>query len=349
MINDFGRNKIQLTLELNREEGINIFKRLVEFSDVVIENFSPRVMPNFGLDYPDLKTLNPAIIMCSMPGYGLTGPFRDYLSYGTNLDPAAGLASLMGYPDKGAQMSGNAYPDPVGGLNAASAILTALFYRRRTGKGQHIDLSQAESAASLVGEAVLGYALNKKIPPRTGNRHPYHAPYGCFACKGEDKWVAIAVKSDEEWTALCNVMGNPAELKDDKFSDALKRWENQDELNELIRSWTRENTHLEVMERLQKAGVPAGAVLNAPELLSDKHLAARDYYWEIDHPEAGRYRYCGLPIKLSKSPPYPRLAAPCLGQHNEYVLEEFLGFSKEEIAELEEKGVIGAEPIVEES
>jgi crotonobetainyl-CoA:carnitine CoA-transferase CaiB-like acyl-CoA transferase len=346
--NDVGRNKFGMTLELNREEGIDIFKRLVKISDVVLENYSPRVMPNFGLDYPVLEELNPAIIMCSMPGYGLTGPYRDYVSYGTNLDPASGLASLMGYPDRGPQMSGNAYPDPVAALHAASAILTALFYCRRTGKGQHIDLSQSESATSLIGETVLGYALNKKNPPRIGNRHPYHAPHGCFACKGEDKWVAVSVTSEEEWISLCKAMGNQSWMEDKKFSDQLKRWKNQDELNELIQSWTLQYTHLEVMERLQDAGVPAGAVLNAPELVSDKHLAERDFYWELDHPEVGRHRYCGLPIKLSKTPPSPRRPAPCLGQHNEYVLEEILGLSKEEIADLKEKDIVGMDPIIEE-
>ena len=136
--NDFGRNKLGLTLELNTPEGVDIFKRLVKISDVVLENFSPRVMPNFGLDYVVLRKINPSIIMCSMPGYGLTGPYRDYVSYGTNLDPATGLASLMGYPGEEAHMSGNAYPDPVAALHASGAILTALYHRNRTGQGQHI-------------------------------------------------------------------------------------------------------------------------------------------------------------------------------------------------------------------
>ncbi len=227
-----------MTLELNTPQGIDIFKRLVKISDVVLENFSPRVMPNFGLDYPVLKEINPGIILCSMPGYGLTGPYRDYVSYGTNLDPFSGLASLMGYPGEGAHMSGNAYPDPAAALHATGAILTALFHKIRSGQGQHIDLSQAESATCLIGETVLGYALNGKIPPRLGNRHPVHAPQGCYRCKGEDQWVAIAVSSEREWEALCRVLEHPEWIKDERFADSNNRRKNQNDLDEIIEIWT---------------------------------------------------------------------------------------------------------------
>ncbi|MBW2060848.1 MAG: CoA transferase [Deltaproteobacteria bacterium] len=343
--NDLGRNKLGLTLELNTPEGIEIFKRLVKISDVVLENYSPRVMPNFGLDYPALKEINPAVIMCSMPGYGATGPYRDYVSYGTNLDPASGLASLMGYPGEGAHMSGNAYPDPVAALHATGAILTALFLQRRTGKGQYIDLSQAESATCVIGEAVLGCALNGKVPPRLGNRHPSEAPYGCYRCKGDDKWVVIAVSSDEEWAALGQAMGSPDWIKDARFASAISRREDQDAVDEKIEAWTGQHTHYEVMKMLQEAGVPAGAVLDAAELLADKHLLERDFFWEIDHPEVGPRKYCALPIKLSRTPARVRRPAPCLGEHNEYVLGELLGLSRDEIAQLEKKGIIGDRPI----
>jgi len=344
LINDLGRNKLDLTLELNTPEGIDIFKRLVKISNVVLENYSPRVMPNFGLDYPVLNEINPGIIMCSMPGFGLTGPYRDYISYGTNLDAASGLASLMGYPDRGPQMSGNAYPDPAAALHAASAILIALFYQRRTGKGQNIDLSQCESATSLIGEVILGYALNKKIPPRRGNRHPYYAPHGCYRCKGEDKWVVIAVRSEEEWTAFTEAIGSPAWSHDERFAGRTGRWENQDEIDRLISEWTIDHSHYEVMEKLQNAGVPSGAVLNAAELLTDPQLDARGFFWEIDHPEVGPRKYAGLPIRLSETPATARRPAPCLGEHNNHILGEILGLSKAEIAQLEEKGVIGTSP-----
>ena len=280
-----------------------------------------------------------------MPGFGLTGPYRDYVSYGTNLDPFSGLASLMGYPGEGAHMSGNAYPDPAAALHATGAILTALFHKHRTGQGQHIDLSQAESATCLIGETVLGFALNGKIPPRMGNRHPVLAPQGCYRCKGEDRWVAIAVSSEKEWEALCRVLEHPEWIKEERFSDPVNRRKNQEELDELIETWTGRQTHLEAMHRLQEAGVPAGAVLDAAELLADEHLRARGFFREINHPEVGPRKYCGLPIRFSEaSMPAPK-PAPCLGEHNEYILGKLLGLSREEITHLEEENIIGTRPI----
>ena len=168
-------------------------------------------MPKFGLDYPRLRALNPGIILCSMPGYGSQGPHRSFISYGTNVDPASGLASLMGYPGEEPHMNGNAYPDPVAALFAVGAILTALYHQRRTGQGQYIDLSQAEATTALLGEASLGTRLNGAVPPRLGNRHPRQAPHGCYPCRGDDAWVAIAVDSDDEWRALTRAPG-PAGL-----------------------------------------------------------------------------------------------------------------------------------------
>jgi len=343
--NELSRNKLGMTLELNSPEGLDIFKQLVKKSDVVLENFSPRVMPNFGLDYDSLKELNPGIIMCSMPGYGLTGPFRDYVSYGTNLDPASGLASLMGYEGDLAHMSGNAYPDPAAAMHAASAILTALFYRLQSGEGQHIDLAQSESATCLLGEAVVGYALNQKIPYPIGNRHRQFAPQGIYRARGEDKWVAIAVSTEEEWQTMVKVMGNPSELNSDRFADHSGRIKNHDELDEIISTWTSKFTHQEIMQLLQENGVPAGAVWNAPELISDPQLAERGFFWEIDHPDVGPKIYGGFPIQLSEVPEWPKKPAPCLGEHNAQVLKTVLGFSNEKIHKLEQESVIGTEPI----
>ncbi len=344
-VNDFARNKLGITLELDTPEGADIFKRLVKISDVVLENFSPRVMPNFGLDYPVLKGINPAVVMCSMPGYGLSGPYRDYVSYGTNLDPASGLASMMGYPDGEAHMSGNAYPDPVAALNAVNAVLIALFHQRRTGKGQHIDLSQAETATSVIGEAVLTFALNGEIPRRVGNRHLFHAPHGCYRCRGEDKWVVIAVSSEEQWNALCKVMEPTDLMKDVRFIDRAARHLNHDVLDKSIENWTRRHTHYQVMHRLQKVGIPSGAVLDAAELSSDEHLEDRDFFIEVDHPEAGRRKHCSLPIGFSGFSTISAKPAPCLGEHNHYVLSELMGLTGTEIARLEEKEIIGNRPL----
>jgi len=250
----------------------------------------------------------------------------------------------MGYRDEDPMMAGNAYPDPVASFNAANAILTALFHRKRTGRGQYINLSQAEASTCLLGETVLGYAMTREVPPRMGNRHRAHTPHSAYPCKGEDKWVAIAVGSEEEWEALGDAMDNPGWMKEPRFADSLSRSAHQDELDGLIAGWTRQYTHYEAMHRLQAAGVPAGAVLDASELMSDPHLNDRDFYWEIDHPEAGRHRYCGFPIKLSGTPARVRRPAPCLGEHNEYVLGEILGMSEKAIADLEARKVISKVP-----
>lgn len=343
--NDLARNKHDITLELDTSEGLSLLRRLVSMSDVVVENFSPRVMPKFGLDYPRLKELNPRIILCSMPGYGSTGPYRGFISYGTNLDPASGLASLMGYPGEGPHMSGNAYPDPVAGLFAVGAILTALYHQRATGEGQYIDLSQAEAATALLGEVSLGVRLNGAVPSRNGNRHPRRAPHGCYPCRGEDAWVAIAVRGEGEWRAFAGVMGQPAWCSESRYATVSGRLEHQDELDRHIVDWTAERHVYDVMHALQAAGVPAGVVVNAEQLVNDPHLDAREFFWDIDHPEAGPRRYAGQPVRMSATPARPHRPAPCLGQHNDQVLRDLLGLTAGELAVLREKGVIGDQPV----
>ncbi len=343
--NDLARNKYDITLELDTSEGLSLLKRLIAISDVVIENYSPRVMPKFGLDYPHLRALNPKIILCSMPGYGSQGPYRGFISYGTNVDPAAGLASLMGYPGELPHMSGNAYPDPVAGLFAVGTILTALYHQRRTGQGQYIDLSQAEATTALLGEFSLGVQLNGEMPPRRGNRHPHQAPHGCYPCRGEDKWVAIAVGRDDEWRAFQRVQGHAAWCDDPRFATLQGRLQYHDELDRHITAWTKGQDAYQVMHTLQRAGVPAGVVVNAEELVNEPQLQARDFFWEIDHPEAGRLRYAGQPVRMSETPPQCYRPAPCLGQHNDQVLGGLLGLSAAELADLRDKGVIGDQPL----
>ena len=343
--NDLMRNKYDITLELDTPDGLSLLRRLIAISDVVIENYSPRVMPKFGLDYPRLQELNPRIILCSMPGYGSQGPYRGFISYGTNVDPAAGLASLMGYPGEAPHMSGNAYPDPVAGLFAVGAVLTALYHQRRTGQGQHIDLSQAEATTALLGEVSLGTRLNDVVPPRMGNRHPRQAPHGCYPCRGDDTWVAIAVRSDEEWHAFTRVLGHAAWCAEARFATLPGRLQHHDELDRHITAWTVKQDAYHVMHTLQNAGVPAGVVVNAEELVNDPHLHARHFFWDIDHPEAGMLRYAGQPVRLSATPARLYRSAPCLGQHNDQVLGGLLGLSADELAALRDKGVIGDHPL----
>jgi len=347
MVNDFNRNKLGITLDLNNPQGKDIFRRLVKISDVVLENYTPRVMRNFGLDYPVLREINPSIIMISMPGYGMSGPYCDYPAYGSSLEQHAGFSSLIGYADSGPYRTQSTYPDPVASVNAASAIMLALWHRRRTGKGQYIELAQIEASTCLLGEAILDYSMNKRPPRRMGNRHPFMAPHGCYRCQGEDMWVAIAVAGDEEWKALGKVMGGPPWSKEDRFADQLSRWQNQDELDKLIEGRTIGHDHYQVMHILQKAGVAAGAVVNVKEMLSDPHLKERRYFIELTHPQAGTHLHAGFAIKLSPTTASSRRPAPCLGEHNGYVLGELLGLSEEEIAQLEKDQIISTSPIKE--
>jgi len=347
MYNEFNRNKLGITLDLSTPQGQDIFKRLVSISDIVLENYTPRVMSNFGLNYEVLREVNPAIIMISMPGYGNNGPYRDYPAYGTTLEQHAGFSSIIGYPDSGPYRTQSTYSDPVASLNAVGALMLALYHRRRTGKGQYIELAQIETSVSLLAEPLLDFEMNHRYPERRGNRHPYMAPHGCYRCRGEDSWVSIAVATDEEWHAFCNVIGNPSWTGDERFADQAGRWHNQDELDKLITEWTTRQEHYQAMHILQKAGVSAGAVLNAKEVMENPHLRERAYFIRVTHPQAGTHDYCGLPLKLSDADTHSDRPAPCIGQDNHYVLGELLGFSEDEIRRFEEERIISDGPIID--
>lgn len=344
MFNDLNRNKRSLTLDLQTPQGVDVFKQLVTISDVVIENYTPRVMGNFGLDYPVLKTVKEDIIMLSMPAFGMNGPYREFPGYGNTIEPVAGITNLTGYAGEGPYPLGMTASDALAALHGVSAILTALWHRQQTGQGQYIDLSQAETMTSIIGEHIVGYGMNRQIPERLGDHHPYVAPHSCYRCQGDDMWVVIAVSSDDEWQKLCQAVGNPPWTKDTRFSDQMSRWQNQDELDRFIQEWTIERDHYEVMHILQSNGVACGPVLTGREVLNDPHLNERGFMVNITHPETGTHRYAGIPITLSKSPGTIRLPAPCLGEHNEEVLGGLLGLTGEQIAELEKAKVIGTAP-----
>lgn len=344
MFNDLNRNKLSLTLDLSKPDGVGIFKRLVRVSDVVVENYTPRVMANFGLDYPVLKTVREDIIMLSMPAFGMTGPYRDFPGYGNTIEPVAGITNLVGYAGSPPQPLGMIAGDALAALHGVSAVLTAVWHRQRTGRGQYIDLSQAETQTSAIGDVIVGYGMSRNMPSRRGNRHPFMAPHGCYRCKGDDSWVVIVVSTDAEWQSLCGAMGNPLWTADPRFADQLCRWHNQDEMDRQIETWTLQHDHYEVMRILQAAGVACGPVLNGREVLDDPHLGVRGFFWEVPHPEAGTFPCASVPVHLSRTPAAARLPAPCLGEHNVGVLEGLLGLGGDEIDRLEKAGVIGRRP-----
>ncbi len=347
--NSVNHNKYDVTLDLNHPKGAEIFKRLVKIGDVVVENYTPRVMKNFGLDYAVLHEVNPALIMLSMPGYGTTGPWKDYVAFAFLVEETAGIPQITGYPDGPPMLMGASQADAIAGLNGAFAVLAAIEYCRKTGNGQYIDLSQVEALTCFMGEPIIDYGMNKRIWPRRGNRHPSMAPHGCYRCKGEDEWVTIAVSSDEEWRSFCKATGNEEWADDERFSNALRRWKNQDELDRLIEKWTFNHDHYEVMHTLQAAGIASGPVLSHKELLDDPHLKERGFFETLTRAEVGTHPYPGVYAKLSKTPGSIRWPSPILGEHNDYVLGELLGLSEEEIAQLADEHIIGNRPLLEQS
>jgi len=326
------------TLDMKQQRAVKILEKLIMISDVVITNFAPRVMPGWGLDYAALKEIKHDIILVSLPGFGSSGPDKDYVSYGTTVEAAGGLSASFGYPGEGPVLSGTYPGDPIGSMYGVIGTLAALKYRKKTGKGQHVDIAQSEGVTTLIPEVIMEYVMNGRIRPRMGNRDEIMAPHSCYPCEGEDKWVAIAVGTDEKWNSLCQVMGNPDWSTNKNFSDQFSRWENQDELNKLVANWTKDFTNYEVMHKLQKVGVSAGVCLNVPELIEDQHIKKRGVFIEQNHREAGKIIVYRSPWKSALTATNP--PAPCLGEHNDYVFKTLLGMSDTEIAELTEKKVI---------
>ena len=346
LFNSMNTDKLGITLDLSNPKGVEIFKKLVKISDVVMENFTPRVMKNFGLDYPVLKEVNPKIIMMSMPAHGSTGPWKDKPGFAYPIEQMSGIPQLTGNPDGPPRMTETSPSDPAAGINGAMAILNALLYRQRTGKGQYIDLSQIEALTGCVGDAVVEYTMNKKIRPRYGNHHPFWAPQGYYRCKGADKWVGITVKSDAEWVAFCKAIGRALLANDERFADSMSRSQNQDELDKLIEEWTVENDKYEVMNILQKAGIAAAPVMDGIDHLNDPHLNERGTYQKIDREVSGTHRLPipTSPMRFSKCPIAIRRPAPTLGEHNEYVFGELLGMSQQEIQALYDEKITGKLP-----
>ncbi len=342
--NGSNRNKMGITLNLAHPKGIELFKQLVAVSDVIIENFASGVYEKLGLGYEVLSGINPGIVVVSMPLLGNTGPSREHRGMGTDLDALSGHASLRGYSDGDpTEIQPHYHSDSVSGITAAFAALAALNYRRRTGKGQFIDVSECETFLPHLGEAFMDYTMNGRVRHPMGNAHPTMAPHGCYRCQGEDAWVTIAVPNDEVWARFCHAIGDPAWAEEARFADAVSRWKNQAELNRLIEQWTIQRCPYEVMHLLQNARVPAGPVLDVEEILTDPHMKERGFFELATHKEAGTHLYPGPPWKFNKTPLSIRMLGNCLGEHNSQILGGLLGLNEAEIAELERQQIIGTE------
>jgi benzylsuccinate CoA-transferase BbsF subunit len=333
--NTWNRNKLGITLNLNKPEGIALAKGLVAISDAVVENFTPRVMANWGLDYNSLKKIKPDIIMLSLSTMGNTGPWRDYTGFGHTIQAFSGITYLTSFPGKPPLGLGTAYADHVAGLVGCLALLGALEYRQKTGEGQYIDLSQTEAMASLMGGAILDYQLRGREVEAVGNSSTEAAPHGVYRCKGDDRWCAIAVFTDGEWEGFKRALGNPPWAGDKKFITFAGRLKNKARLDRLIEEWTKGRTAEEVMALLQGQGVAAGVVADASDLAKDPQLKERGFFVEL-----GKTISDGVPVRLSDTPARYRRAAPGRGQDNDYVYKKLLGMSEDELAGLRQNGIV---------
>lgn len=338
--NTWNRNKLGITLNLDKPEGVALARRLVGICDAVVENFTPRVMANWGLDYASLKKVKPDIIMLGMSVMGQTGPWRNYTGFGATVQAFSGMTRLTSFPGEPPLGPGFSYADHVAGLYASLALLGALEYRQRTGEGQYIDVSQVEAMASLLGGAIMDATAGGHEAAPVGNGSALAAPHNVYRCQGEDRWCAVAVFTDEDWQGFRRALGSPSWTEDARFATLTGRLENVEELDRLVTGWTIEHTAEEVMSWLQGNGVAAGVVQDARDLAGNPHLGARDFFVEIDHPEGGKTVADATPLKLSRAPAgYPR-AAPASGQDNDYVYRQLLGMSEAALAELRESGII---------
>jgi benzylsuccinate CoA-transferase BbsF subunit len=339
--NTFNTGKKSFTVNLKEPRGREIFMKLVEWADIVLQNQRPGLMKEMSYGYEELKKVKEDIILLEVSIMGQEGPLVGVGGWGSNSMAQSGQFYYYRFPDSGPSSPGfTAVPDAIGPMFAAMAGIAALDYKRRTGKGQHLDVSQLEPLVHFLGPAVLDYTVNGKIQPPVGSRDPYGAPHNAFRCKGDDKWCVIAVFTDEEWRGFCRVLGNPEWTKFSKFTILSVRKENENELEEWVNKWTAQYTPQEVMTMMQEAGVPAGVVQNAQDIVDfDPHVKARELLLKLHHPVIGDYLHTRWPFILSKTQANIR-TGPLIGAHNYYVCTEILGMSEEEFVELLNQEII---------
>ncbi len=337
---NYNDGKLGITLNVNHPQGVALAKRLIEICDVVIESFTPRAMRKWGLDYESLCKVKPDIIMMSSCMQGQTGPYAISPGNGAILPALAGISEVTGWPDRAPTGVGGPYTDFTSGPMGAAAILSALIHRKRTGEGQYIDLSQNEAGMHFVGTTYLEYTAKDRVPTRQGNRRDGFAPHGVFPCQGEDVWCTISVQTEPQWQALCRAMVQPTWAQAPEFGSRASREQHAETLEQHVSAWTATQTPQAVLDGLQAAGVPCGMVLHAEALSSDPQLKHRQHYITLQHPDIGENVVDQFGFRLSKTPGGPKRPAPQVGQHNAYVFGELLGMGAEEIAKLQEEGVI---------
>ncbi len=347
MFNNHNVEKLGITLNAKSERGKDLLRQIIAISDVVTENFSAGVMERWGFSYEAMRAIKPDIIYVSNCGFGHSGPYRHFKTWGPVVQAVSGLTFQSALPNMPPAGWGFSHMNHTGGYFMAIAILLALYHRNKTGEGQYVDLSCTDAALTLNGPALLDYTVNKRPLRRDGSPHsnrsayPPMAPHGIYRSKGKDRWVAIAARHDADWRAVCDAIGRTDLLTDDRFDTLPNRMRHQDALDAIVQAWTIERAPSEAMDALQARGVPAAAVQHPQERMDeDANTLAWDTFPEVEHGEMGRVRVEGMPMKLDKTPARIERGAPLLGQHNDFFYDDILMLDKAEQRELYAAGVI---------
>ncbi|MFM9999650.1 MAG: CaiB/BaiF CoA transferase family protein [Burkholderiaceae bacterium] len=349
MYNVVNRGKKSLVLDLRSAEGRAILRALIARSDIVMENFTPRVMKNWGLDYATLSQELAGLIMVSNTGYGQgPGPYADYPAQATTQEATHGLAHVTGYRGDLPSKAGASYIDFLAASACLSGIALALRRRRRTGRGQWIEIGMYQIGCFTVGEYIMDWLSNARRGERIGNRHPWLAPQGCYPCAGEDQWCVLTVRSDDDWRAFCRAIGQDALVNDARFATNAARMQHHDVLDDLIAGWSRKVPRDAAVGLLRQAGIPASAVQNAHEVHFDPHLRARGFMEAVDHPAErflGRRRMMGRGWRHEHTPLTIQGPAPAFGEHSRAILHEVLGYDAAHIDDLERRGITATKPV----
>jgi crotonobetainyl-CoA:carnitine CoA-transferase CaiB-like acyl-CoA transferase len=338
---EVNRNKRPITLNFQTPEGRELLKRLVAISDVVVENFSSRVMAKYALDYEHLCAVRPDLIMVSLPGFGRSGPHGRYVSFGGPLMAYTGMSLLWGYPDSPPDARVKvAQPDYISAATQTLAVTAALHHRARTGQGQYIEIAQVEAAIASLEPVYLDYFANGRVAEPRGNRDPNAVPQGCYPCLGYEAWCVVSCPTDAQWRAFAALLGEEQLADDPRFKTAADRWQHHDELDDLISARTREWRPHQLMRAAQAVGVAAGVVQTAEDLWRDVQLRARDYTVMMPHPDLGMVEHPGMTVRFHATPGYIQRPVGRLGEANDAVFRGLLGLSTDDIAHLTEAGVI---------
>ncbi len=340
MFNQWNQGKTSMSLDLSHPEGLDIVRNLIKYSDVLVQNFATGVLERLGLEYEELKTINPRLILVSISGYGQSGPYREYMGYGPAIPPLAGLSEGTGYEGGSQEEIGLSMPDPTAGITGTLAVISALIRRDRTGLGDHLDVTLWEATAVLNMSGWMNYALNGIEPQRIGNRCDRMAPHGCYPCLGEDAWISIACVGDKQWTELAEELAVGLS-SDERFVSLEMRKKNEESLDQILIDWCATRERWEITRLLQAKGIAAFPTMTTEDIVKDPHLSIRDFIERRSHPEVGQRAHAGIPWVTQNSSCNVLSAAPCLGADTDRYLRDLLGYNEEQIRELYRRGAVG--------